>query len=99
MCRLSWYSEWIDHFECGVRYFSVSSAPARVVLGALVAEDRAVVQRRAEHRQALAELEHPRMVEVEVLAAREGVPWLLALDVGGERRVAAAVRLDARPLR
>ena len=19
MCRLSWYSEWIDHFECGVR--------------------------------------------------------------------------------
>jgi hypothetical protein len=18
MCRLSWYSEWIDHFECGV---------------------------------------------------------------------------------
>jgi hypothetical protein len=25
MCRLSWYSEWIDHFECGVRYRIVTS--------------------------------------------------------------------------
>ena len=23
MCRLSWYAEWIDHFECGVRYRTV----------------------------------------------------------------------------
>ena len=95
---LSWYSEWIDHFECGVRYLSVSSAPPRPVLGALVAEDRAVMQRRAEHRQPLAQLEHPGVIEIEVLAARERVPRLLALDVGRERRVAAAVGLDPRPL-
>ena len=24
MNRLSWYSEWIDHFECGVRYRTVT---------------------------------------------------------------------------
>ena len=39
------------------------------------------------------------MVEVEVLTARERVPGLLALDVGRERRVAASVGLDPRPLR
>jgi hypothetical protein len=25
--RLSWYSEWIDHFECGVKYRSVRPIP------------------------------------------------------------------------
>src|SRR5215469_4352500 len=29
MCRLSWYSEWIDHFECGVRYRTVISPGGR----------------------------------------------------------------------
>ncbi len=56
MCRLSWYSEWIDHFECGVRYRTVTpSAP--VVADPRLAEHGVHVQRRAEDRQLLAELE------------------------------------------
>ena len=99
MCRLSWYSEWIDHFECGVRYLQRQLPAARSVRVALIAEDRAVMKRRAEHRQPLAELEHPLMVEIEVLAARERVPRLLALGVDRERRIPPPVRLDPRPLR
>ena len=56
-------------------------------------------QRRAVGGQALAELEHPVVVEVEVLAAGERAPRHVAVDVDGERRVAARAALDARPLR
>jgi hypothetical protein len=50
---LSWYSEWIDPFECGVRYRTVA---CRRLSGLRLAEQPAQVQRRLEHRQLLAEL-------------------------------------------
>src|SRR5581483_5763193 len=71
----------------------------RSVARPLVAVDAGVGERRPEDRQPLAELEHPGVVEVELLAPGEGVPRLRPLDVDRERRVAAAVRLDPGPLR
>ena len=65
--------------------------PTGPVLGALVAEDRAVMQRRAVYRQTFAQFEHPLMVEVEVHPPGQGVPGLLTLDVGRKRRVATSV--------
>ena len=80
MIRLSWYSEWIDHFECGVRYRTVSSSsPLRAQ--PRLAEQLVHVQRRPEDRQLLAQLVHPVVVEEEVLPAGERVPGLEPLDV------------------
>ena len=66
---------------------------------ARLAEQRGHVERRPEDRQLLAELGHPVVVEVEVLPPGQRVPRLEPLDVDGERRVAPAAGLRARPLR
>ena len=62
-------------------------------------EHQPVVDRRPVGGQALAELAHPGVVEVEVHAPRQRVPGLVALDVDRERGVGAALLVDARPLR
>ena len=99
MNRLSWYSEWIDHFECGVRYRTHSPSPSLIEPISGLAEQPGHVQRRPEHRQLLAEFLHPVVVDVEVHPAGQRVPGLELLDVHGERRVPAAAGLAARPFR
>jgi hypothetical protein len=61
-------------------------------------EHQAVVDRRPVGGQALTQLAHPRVVEVEVHAARQRVPGFLALDVDREGGVSAALLVDPRPL-
>ncbi len=71
MNRLSWYSEWIDHLLCGVRYRTVMpSSPCSPTLR--LAEQGVHVQRRPVGRQPLAEFGHPVVVEVEASAGRSG---------------------------
>src|SRR5262249_34178598 len=98
MCRLSWYSEWIDHFECGVRYRTVTSG--RPLSGRPCSpEVPPVIKRRPVGRQGLAVRVHPVVVEEEVHPPGQRVPWFLPLHVHHERRVATAAGLAAGPLR
>ncbi len=55
------------------------------------------VHRRAVAAEALAEGQHPRMVDVELLAAREGAPWDQLVHVGVAGVVADGFALDAAP--
>lgn len=52
------------------------------------------VERRSVDGQVLAELLHPVMIEVKMLAAGEGVPRLEVIDVDGEGRIATAAMLE-----
>ena len=98
MNRLSWYSEWIDHLLCGVRYRTVMpSSPCSPTFGS--PNRRVHVQRRPVDRQPLAEFGDPVVVEEEVLPAGQRVPRLEPLHVDGERRVPAPAGLRAGPLR
>ena len=42
MNRLSWYSEWIDHLLCGVRYRTVNPIPSRTVPSGASSNSRAM---------------------------------------------------------
>jgi hypothetical protein len=77
MVRLSWNSEWIDHFECGDSQRTCTSARP-----GSPADD---VDRRPEDRQPLAVLEQPLVVDVELLPAGQRAPGDAALDVDRER--------------
>ena len=90
--RLSWNSEWIDHFECGESQRTCDLGPVRVA-GELLADVADHVDRRPVGGQPLAELEQPVVVDVELLAPGERAPRHAALDVDRERRVAALARL------
>jgi hypothetical protein len=57
------------------------------------------VHRRPVERDPLAVVEHPGVVEVQVLATGERAPGDRTLDVHRERRVAAITALDPRPFR
>ena len=77
----------------------MTSGTPSAAIGWRAGEHQPVVDRRPVGGQRLAELAHPGVVEVEVHAARQRVPGLVALDVDRERGVGAALLVDARPLR
>src|SRR5699024_4745163 len=78
--------------------FRSHADPTRLVLAdRALAEQGGHVKRGAEHRQRLPYLQHPVVVEVEVLTSGQGVPGLLAFDVDGERAVAPPTRFRTGP--
>ena len=86
----------MPHFWCGVMKFSCDLA---VAVGLLAFDffQRLEVHRWAVAHKAFAKVTHPRVVLVELLAAREGAPWDVLVHVGVAGVVADLFAFQARP--
>jgi hypothetical protein len=85
----------MPHFWCGVMKFSSTSATPVVVLVQHILTVR--VDRRTVGNQSLAEIDHPRVILIQLLTAGQRAPWNIFMHVGIASVVANMLGFKAAP--